>query len=237
MHESEERKSNYFEYRNVDASMYVDNTVPAWIKSEISSKNLNILDYGCGFGQNLNALKKEAFENIYGVDIEENAIEHCNVNGLNVKKLNLDDLINPFEFRFDIIILSHIIEHIPKQEIINTLVFIKKEFLNDNGKLLIAVPNAQSNTESYWMYEDWTHTTLFTSGSLYYVLKAAGFQNVEFLDIDCTLGNQSKIKNFIKKVFLKIYIANRNFWNKVTCSSYHNPSIQIFSYEIKCKAF
>lgn len=236
MKENEIQKNNYFEYRNVNESRYTGTTVPTWIKNEIASKDLNILDYGCGFGQILVALRNEKFNNIYGIDIETNALNYCQKNNLKVKRLDLGNLQNPFGIRFDIIILSHIIEHIPKHEIINTLSFIKSEFLSNDGRLLIAVPNAQSNTDSYWAYEDWTHSTLFTSGSLYYVLKAAGFQNIEFLDIDCTLETKSKIKKYIKKVLLKIYITNKNFWNKVTNSSYHKPSVQIFSYEIKCKA-
>lgn len=236
MIENEVQKNNYFEYRNIDPSIYDNNLVPAWIKHEIDSKELNILDYGCGFGQNLKALSKEGFENIYGIDIEENAIIHCRESGLTVKKIDLYDLKNPFEFRFDIIILTHIIEHIPKQEIINTLISIKKDFLAEHGKLLIAVPNAQSKTGTYWRYEDWTHTTLFTSGSIYYVLKASGFLNVEFLDVDCTMGGRT-LKVFARKILLKLYIANNNFWNKVICTSYHKPSPQIFSFEIKCKAF
>ncbi len=231
------QKNNYFEYRNIDASVYEKAIIPRWMKEELSNKNLTILDYGCGLGQILQALKSDGYKKAYGVDIENSAIKHCKNNNLQVKELDLKLLKNPYQFKFDIIILSHIIEHIPKENIIDTLVLIKKEFLQTNGKLLVAVPNAQSNTDSYWAYEDWTHTTLFTSGSLYYVLKAAGFDKVDFLDIDCTLGSQSKIKTFIRSFFLKIYIANKNFWNKITCSSYHKSSAQIFSYEIKCRAF
>jgi len=215
--------------------MYENTLLPPWIKNEIESMEYNILDYGCGFGQNLIALKSLGFKNIFGVDIEKSAIDFCVEGGYSVKELHLENLSNPFSIRFDIIILSHIIEHIPKNEIINTLAFIKNEFLATNGKLLIAVPNAQANTDCYWAYEDWTHTTLFTSGSIYYVLKAAGFEKVEFLDIDCTLGS-SKIKTLIRKFFLKLYKFNKNFWNKITCSAYHRPSPQIFSYEIKVKA-
>ncbi len=163
-------------------------------------------------------------------------IKFCKKSNLHVEELDLDNLLNPFNIKFDVIILSHIIEHIPKYEIINTLSFIKHEFLENNGKLLIAVPNAQSNTNAYWAYEDWTHTTLFTSGSLYYVLRAAGYDNVDFLDIDCTLGGKG-IKTVIRKLLLKLYQFNINFWNNVTCSSYHKPSQQIFSYEIKCRAY
>ena len=140
-----------------------------------------------------------------------------------------------YDFKFDVIILTHIIEHIQKSKIITTLTFIKNEFLSENGKLLIAVPNAQSNTDCYWAYEDWTHTTLFTSGSIYYVLKAAGFDKIEFLDIDCTLGS-SKIKSTVRKFFLMLYASNKKFWNKITHSAFHQQSPQIFSYEIKVKA-
>ncbi len=234
--EKQTQQNSYFEYRNIDSLFYENTNVPVWIQEEIKDKHLSVLDYGCGFGQILNALKNSNHLNVYGVDIEKKAIEHCLSNNLNVKELDLNDLNNPFDFKFDAIILSHIIEHIPKDEIINTLSFIKNEFLSENGKLLIAVPNAQSNTNAYWAYEDWTHTTLFTSGSLYYVLKAAGFKTIEFLDIDCTLGSKSIIKRFIRKFLLRLYIGNKNFWNKITGSSYHKPSPQIFSYEIKCKA-
>ncbi|MCS7232153.1 MAG: hypothetical protein RMJ67_08465 [Elusimicrobiota bacterium] len=142
---------------------------------------------------------------------------------------------NPFDFKFDVILLLHVIEHIPKDKVIETLSLIKKDFLAQNGMALIAVPNAQSNTDCYWAYEDWTHTTLFTSGSIYYVLRAAGFTEIEFLDIDCTLGLPIH-KKLIRKFLLKLYIANKNFWNRVTSSSYHKPSPQIFSYDIKVKA-
>ncbi len=225
--------NNYFEYRNIDSSLYEKSKVPLWIKNELDNTN-KILDYGCGFGQLLEALKTENYTNCYGVDIENKSIIHCLNNGLNVK--NIKNLTNPFSFKFDVIVLSHVIEHIEKIEIIKTLSVLRQKFLTENGKLLIAVPNAQSNTGSYWAYEDWTHTTLFTSGSLYYVLKAAGFESVEFIDIDSTLGCSRK-KTLLRKFFIKIYKLKINFWNEITCSSYHKPSPEIFSYEIKAKAY
>jgi len=230
------RENNYFEYRNVDCSKMKNNKIPIWIKSELLNSDLNILDYGCGYGQTLQALDREGYKNCYGVDIENTAIKACQDNNLRVMNLDLDNLINPYDLKFEVIILSHIIEHIPKSNIISTLSVIKKEFLADEGKLLIAVPNAQSNTGVYWAYEDWTHTTLFTSGSLYYVLRAAGFENIDFIDIDCVYG-KSFIGRVIRHVFLKLYRMNLKFWNKITCSYYHEQSPKIFSYEIKCKAY
>jgi SAM-dependent methyltransferase len=227
-------KLDYFQLRNVDPAIYQNAKLPNWIKNELTTNELNILDYGCGFGQNLLALKDNEYKNIYGVDIETNAIQFCLQNNLNVKELDLKNLNNPFDFKFDVIILTHIIEHIPKNEIINTLSVIKKKFLENDGFLLVAVPNAQANTGCYWMYEDWTHHTLFTSGSLYYVMKAAGFNNISFLDIDCTVG-QPIIVKIIRKLFLPLYRLNNFIWNAITGSAYHKPSPAIFSYEIKAK--
>ena len=235
VNKKEIQKNNYFNYRNITEESYKSLQVPLWIEQEIKNKDSKILDYGCGFGQNLKKLKHNNYKNIYGADIDPTAIQSCQNNNLIVKQLDLENLKNPYDFKFDVIILTHIIEHIQKSKIITTLTFIKNEFLSENGKLLIAVPNAQSNTDCYWAYEDWTHTTLFTSGSIYFVLKAAGFDKIEFLDIDCTLGS-SKIKSTIRKFFLMLYVSNKKFWNKITHSAFHQQSLQIFSYEIKVKA-
>tara|TARA_B110000971_G_scaffold124493_1_gene127411 strand:+ start:1217 stop:1930 length:714 start_codon:yes stop_codon:yes gene_type:complete len=230
------KTNNYFEYRNIDTSLYENTKLPLWVKNEITDDKVNILDYGCGFGQNIGALLGEQYLNVYGIDIEKKAIEFCINKGYNIKEINLEDLHNPFDIKFDIVLMFHVLEHVPKDEVINTLSFIRNNLLSEKGKLLIAVPNAQSNTDCYWAYEDWTHTTLFTSGSLYYVLRAAGFNSIDFLDTDCTLGS-TRTKKIIRRFLLKLYKINKTFWNKITCSAYHNPSPQIFSYEIKCKAY
>lgn len=234
MRDEELQKNRYFMLRGINAATYENVRLPAWIKTELTNPNLKILDYGCGFGQAMSALKRENFQHIYGVDIEINAIQHCRNNGFKVAELDPAHLQNPFDFKFDVILLNHIIEHISKEKIITTLDFIRRNLLQANGKILVSVPNAQSNTGCYWAYEDWTHTTLFTSGSLIYVLRAAGFDCVEFLDIDCLAGKG--FISWLRKPFLVLYKANRYFWNKVTCSYYHEPSPRIFSYEIKAKA-
>lgn len=64
------------------------------------------------------------------------------------------------------------------------------------------VPNAQSNTNCYWAYEDFTHNYLFTAGSFLFVLREAGFTNIEFVDIDGMSG-QKEFKVILKKYFLQ----------------------------------
>ncbi len=230
-------KNKYFEWRKITPNFYENFKLPLWIKNELGEdKSIKILDYGCGFGQILKALKEEGYKNCYGIDINKAAVTYCLGKSFKVKEVDPDCVDNPWGFKFDVVICLHVIEHIPKQNIINTLKNIKEKFLAKGGIFLIAVPNAQSNTGCYWAYEDFTHTTLFTSGSLYYVLRAAGFKNVEFLDIDCTLETRG-IKKILKKILLKVYKLNKHFWNRVTGSAYHRPSPEIFSFEIKCKAW
>jgi Methyltransferase domain len=130
--------------------------------------------------------------------------------------------------------MSHVLEHFPKDEIVPTLQKIRP-MLNDGGRLLVIVPNAQSNTGCYWAYEDFTHSTLFTAGSLSYVLRLAGFKTVTFMDVDCMYGRGFRGK-VIRKFLSMIYRKNMNFWNWVTNSSYHLASERIYSYDIKALA-
>ena len=97
------QKNNYFEYRNISEENYSNLQIPLWIKYEIENKDTKILDYGCGFGQILKALKNDSYQNVYGGNIEVNAIQSCRDNNLIVAQLDLEDLKNPYEFKFDII--------------------------------------------------------------------------------------------------------------------------------------
>lgn len=103
------------------------------------------------------------------------------------------------------------------------------------GGLCLQVPNAQSNTDCYWAYEDFTHNTLFTAGSLLYVLREAGFSDIKFIDVDGLAGRHG-LKLLLVKTLLAIYRRNKMFWNKVTGSAYHAPSPVIYTWELKSMA-
>jgi hypothetical protein len=67
------------------------------------------------------------------------------------------------------------------------------------------------------------------------VLKAAGFENIKFIDPDCTEG-LSLAKKIVRKLLLALYKINKQFWNRATSSSFHRPSLQVFSFELKVLA-
>ncbi|MBC2696379.1 MAG: class I SAM-dependent methyltransferase [Desulfobacteraceae bacterium] len=219
---------DYFTARQVSPDCYQSSKLPQWMIGEIGDIESVVLDVGCSFGQTIRGLITNGFNNVKGIDISNEAVDYCQKEGFNVECVDFADYQGE---AVDVIIMSHILEHFPKD---NISLMLKKAYniLNPNGKLIISTPNAQSNTGSYWAYEDFTHSTIFTSGSLYYVLKIAGFRTVKFIDITCT-AHMTGVQKVVKKGLWELYRANKNFWNWVTGSSYHAPSPQIFSYEIK----
>ena len=227
---------NYFEYRQVRPGDYAGFVLPTYLKSVLAAtSNPRVLDFGCGFGQMLNALRIAGIEEAEGVDVEPEAIKFCRSQGFRcVDGRAESDFYQERCGYYDLIIMSHVLEHFPKEEVIPQLEKLRG-LLKKNGALVVMVPNAQSNTGAYWAYEDFTHHLLFTSGSLYFVLRAAGFRDVEFLDIDCTAGLPAW-KRLPKRALLKAYTANYRFWNRITTSAVHQPSPLVFSYEIKALA-
>ena len=230
--------NSYFKNRNIAPEFYKDFTIPPYLLKVLHKDlNIKILDIGCGFGQMLSALHKLGYKSLVGIDISDEAVSFCVGKELKVIKIYdiIDYATSSSAEKFDFIIMSHVLEHIEKDKIIKSLTAIRENLLGENGQMVVMVPNAQADTGCYWAYEDFTHTTLFTAGSLFYVLKAAGFETIILLDPDCT-EDLSPLKKLVKKLLLKIYILRKSFWNRVTSSSYHKPSSRVFSYELKVLA-
>lgn len=227
----------YFSLRTVDENFYRNYVIPKHILAELPvSKEAAILDIGCGYGQFLNRLKEMGYQNLTGIDISEEALKSCQKRGIAAFRTeSIGGYCQQAGRRFDFIMMSHVLEHIQKEEVVETLRLIRTQLLSEKGYIYIMVPNAQSNTGAYWMYEDFTHYTLFTAGSLDYVLKAAGYQQIVFLNAD---GTQHMMfwKRGIIKTLLKIYRWRQDFWNSVTRSSLHKPSPRIYTFELKVKA-
>ncbi len=223
---------SYFEYRQVDPIDYRDFILPTYLKNALGRDlNARILDFGGGFGQMSNAIRSAGYKNVELLDISSPALAHSRSIGLTCYDGNEPGFYEAHQETYDFVILSHVLEHFPKDEAMAVLGKIRS-VLKQGGSIIVMVPNAQSNTGAYWAYEDFTHYTMFTSGSLHYVLRAAGFREVVFLDPDCLEGSVWYRKLF-REILLKLYRANYTFWNKVTGSSTHIASPSIFSYEVK----
>ena len=224
----------YFKNRTVSEDTYGSYKIPRYLVPYIpKNKDAKILDIGCGMGQFLGVLKAESYTNLKGIDINNEALASCRKKGLNVTQItDTRDYKVPENEKYDFIIMSHVLEHIEKDIIIDTLIHIRQNLLAQGGSFALMVPNGQSFTGTYWRYEDFTHHLVFTSGTCLYVLKAAGFESIEFMDADGT-SQMSFWKRPIIKFFLGIYKMREDFWGFILQTSYHKPSPRIYSFELK----
>lgn len=227
-------QENYFKFHGVSEEMYENYDLQKYLVEILpKNKDVKILDIGCGFGQMLINLRKRGYKNLKGIDICKESCDYCSSKGLDV---NLIEDIIPFskknDEKYDFIIMAHVLEHIEKNRMIETIECIRKSLLKRGGRMVIMVPNAQSNTGAYWLFEDFTHKFLFTVRSLSFVLKSGGFKNIKFLDVDAT-DHLRLPQKILRKFFLKIYSLNKSFWNKMTSSTYHKPSPRIFGFELR----
>ena len=123
------------------------------VKSKVSivkkySKSRNILDFGCGTGNFLNACARQ---NIlcFGLEPDTKAREIAVQN----KKLNVISKLSqvPKDIKFDVITLWHVLEHIHD---LSATIKQLRTLLTDKGTLIVAVPNAKSWDAQHYK-ENW----------------------------------------------------------------------------------
>jgi len=114
-----------------------------------------ILDVGCGQGRYLIPLSEK--NSVIGVDISQSQLNDLSTRGFNV--IHLDD-IKVLNADFDFILMSHIIEHITPDNIID---FLDRyiNFLKPDGKLIIATPLLYDE-----FYDDYDHIKPYTPKAL-----------------------------------------------------------------------
>lgn len=148
--------------------------VPA-IPSQV--KGGKILDVGCGTGETIAQLGELGW-NVYGLDIDKNAVSAANRHGLeNVSYGSWQEMKKFPDNFFDAIRLYHVIEHLDDPA--ECLALIRRK-LKAGGELLVGTPNAASFAakifRSFWYnFDSPRHLFLFTPNNLTRLVKAKGF--------------------------------------------------------------
>lgn len=149
-----------------------------------SSKNIRILDLGCGLGSYIVAAKKCGYSNVVGVDGSTSCADFCNSHGIDCSCEEALDYLKKHENEFDVIMFNDVIEHFTKDEAIDITLALKKA-LKDNGVALIKTDNmANPFTSISGRYMDMTHEFCYNEKSLKQLLYAVGFKDVQIKGTD-----------------------------------------------------
>lgn len=116
-----------------------------WIISHLNNED-TIIEFGCGTGYMITRPLTQMGYNVIGLDLDEESI-HYGQKILQELELNPDHLkvldIAEYDGSVDVIIASEVLEHIPDDNLADTLQVIRNK-LKPNGKLLVTVPNGYS---------------------------------------------------------------------------------------------
>ncbi|MCG5053714.1 MAG: class I SAM-dependent methyltransferase [Myxococcales bacterium] len=132
-----------------------------------------ILDFGCGSGWWLEAMRGEGYTELAGWDLDNPSLDRLASRGIKVWREEAERLPDS---HFDCIRLEHVLEHVPEPlGLLKTL----SQKLKPGGRLVLAVPNYGSwsaqVTGPGWDYLTLPyHENQFTPKSLRTILERAG---------------------------------------------------------------
>jgi 2-polyprenyl-3-methyl-5-hydroxy-6-metoxy-1,4-benzoquinol methylase len=132
-------------------------------------KNIDVLDVGSGSGVFLKCLSENLSEcRLYAQDI--NDISEAELRNINkFAGLFVADL-RQIKLRFDVVSMVHVLEHVTDP--INFLIQAKR-LLNDDGTIIVNVPNLTDNPIDLAVFDHCTH---FTASTLNWVFQKAGYE-------------------------------------------------------------
>jgi 2-polyprenyl-3-methyl-5-hydroxy-6-metoxy-1,4-benzoquinol methylase len=174
----------------------------ACIAEFLPDNNLRILDIGCANGGLLGYLKELGYSNLYGIDPSPACVENTQRNyGIEAAIGSLFKLPQNIG-KFDIIILSHVLEHI--QDIQSAIRSIE-QLLHPEGYLYIEVPNAAEYIHHlYAPFQDFNteHINHFSEHYLNNLFQKESFINQELKEKIFDIAPQ------------KTYPAIYGFWQR-----------------------
>ncbi|MCX7641850.1 MAG: class I SAM-dependent methyltransferase [Elusimicrobiales bacterium] len=187
---------NYFEI-NKDNWWYISRNelIYSIIKIYCEIENPKILDVGCGCGVLIEYLKVKGYNNVFGIDAELKFVELAMKKGFDVKLINIEDGIN-VGIKYDVIILSDVLEHIN-----NDIEVIKSIFsaLSENGLVIIFVPAFMC----LWSWHDTVnkHRRRYVLREIENKIKSTGFNVIFSSYWNLTLFIPALIIRNLKRLF------------------------------------
>ena len=155
----------------------------------------SLLEVGCSVGNTLEAARNRKIRHL-GIDISRYAVDFCRSQGLNAETKTLSELVEEGH-RFDIIFMQHVLEHF--EDPFETL-GICTRLLNDNGLIIIIVPNS-----------DYRSAEKKRGGHRFYSLNGVGAEHYVYF-------NYPSLEKVLNYGGFRVLQENYPFWLK---GNYH----------------
>jgi len=148
--------------------------------------NESLIDLGCGYGHFLKYVKDStSIKKLKGVEPFPEFLEYVEAQKIEGEISTLEDFVSNSHESYNIVTMINVLEHLrnPKK----VLTEINNNILNDDGLLLIQVPNdfniiqkiaVKKNKCHDWWFTPPQHLSYFSPSSLENLLKACGFSEM-----------------------------------------------------------
>ena len=229
---------NYKEYYNDEISEWRELGAIDKVQNIIAlSENIQhnkVLDIGCGDGSVLNLLSKRKFaKELYGLEISQSGVEQTkkrNIPGLVECKLFSGYQLPYLDKEFDLVILTHVVEHLEHPRIILT------EALRVAKIVFVEVPLEQTiSLKKDFVFDHVGHINVYTPKTIRHLIQSCGSTIVEQIVITPSIkvhkyhsGAKGVLKYFLKKIsyFLLPGIATHffSFYTSLLCVSKENKN-------------
>jgi O-antigen chain-terminating methyltransferase len=166
---------DYYRYMGYDSQELKDRYIPY---ADRFARGSRVLDVGCGRGEFLELLAERDIDGC-GIDSDADMVETVRKKGLQAVVADALPYLRDHEGEFDGVFASHLIEHLPAEQV-RDLVHGAAGALRPGGRLLLVTPNPhnlQMHLRDFWI--DLQHVRFYSQDGVRWLLHEAGLRDIE----------------------------------------------------------
>lgn len=206
---------------------YIQYNFGHFIDKKLKNNNCSVLEIGAGLGDFIEYCRDRNVSQIDLVDNDKSVVEHIKKQN-SVSNIHLADSMSGIEKKlsqYDIIMMTQVLEHVPKKEHIFLLKTLY-DHLKEKGVIIITVPNIGNPLAIFERYYDYTHETAFTENSLLQLVDLTELKNARISLQPFRIPPYNAIniiriffQFFLHRFFQLLYILNGGVFPRVLTSN------------------
>lgn len=154
-----------------------------WVRPFLMSNQVNVFEVGAGNGSNLREFRAAACNDnvecgLFGIEFNESFVAYGNNNGTELTSTKLSDYVANCKIKFDVIILSHVLEHFID---IRLQLALLRRVSHKDTIIYVEVPGVLDLKNKFVYGYDFirflthAHNYNFTKSSLTYIMSLYGY--------------------------------------------------------------